>query len=227
MLVDIGNPQFPPTIKNKEFNTANVYVTRHPNSDGQNKTNWCWAAASKKVGEHNGGSGALNTGSAVLVNTVGLHTYSNEKFFGANPNGSITVDAGQRQIVVAVHGSDANNTGGNDAKEVALELSARNDVTVKTLGLGRLGLSALNKSTMNNDLSDGRWIVGNVFTDDSDWSGHSIVIQSYNSSTQVYTYWDPWTNTIGTFTKTQLNNDTIHLTTSTTDRVLAWIQRCY
>ena len=108
-----------------------------------------------------------------------------------------------------------------------MELSARNDVTVKTLGLGRLGLSALNKSTMNNDLSDGRWIVGNVFTDDSDWSGHSIVIQSYNSSTQVYTYWDPWTNTIGTFTKTQLNNDTIHLTASTTDRVLAWIQRCY
>ena len=188
---------------------------------------WCWAASAKMVGEHNGGSGALGTGGTVLANTVGIHSYGGEEFYDETYSGTITADAGQRQIVVAVKGSDANNSGDNSEKEEALELAALDSVTVSSLGNGRSGLTAANKTTMNNDLNSGLWIIGNVFTNDDDWSGHSVVIRSYNSSTQVYTFWDPWTNTIGTFTKTQLDNSTIHTVSSTTNRVLAWIQRCY
>ena len=226
--VDAGSATL--TIRDKitrVYNTAKVYVTRLPNPDAQNKSMWCWAASAKMVGEHNGGSGALGTGGTVLANTVGIHSYGGEEFYGETYSGTITADAGQRQIVVAVKGSDANNSGDNSEKEEALELAALDSVTVSSLGNGRSGLTAANKTTMNNDLNSGLWIIGNVFTNDDDWSGHSVVIRSYNSSTQVYTFWDPWTNTIGTFTKTQLDNSTIHTVSSTTNRVLAWIQRCY
>ncbi len=226
--VDAGTATL--TIRDKitrVYNTAKVYVTRLPNPNAQNKTKWCWVASAKMVGEHNGGNGALSTGGAVLTNASGIHSYGGNEFYGETYSGTITADAGQRQIVVAVKGSDANTGGGNVDKEQALELAALNSVTVSSLGNGRSGLTTSNKTTMNSDLNSGLWIIGNVFTDDDNWSGHSIVIRSYNSSTQVYTFWDPWTDTVGTFTKTQLDNNTIHTISTSTDRVLAWIQRCY
>ena len=216
------------TIRNKVTGascTANVYVTRLPNPDAQNKDMWCWAACSKMVGEHNGGSGALGTGATLLTYNDGLLTYNGIKYFGQTSSLQNTCDTGQRQIVVDVHGDDESEGGSNADKEQALQFASKNSMSIDTLGsIFGTGLSNSNINTMKNELANGRWVIGNVFT--ASGSGHSIVIQSFNSSTNVYTYWDPWTNSIGTFTSTQLENDTIRLTSSSADRELSWIQYC-
>ena len=68
---------------------------------------------------------------------------------------------------------------------------------------------------MNNELLNGRWVVGNVFgEDDIDPNitiSHSIVIKSYNSYTEEYSYWDPWTDNCGVFLKDDVDNKTISI----------------
>ncbi len=203
---------------------ADVYVIRLPNPDAQNKNKWCWAAASKMVGEHNGGSGALDTGFAVLTYTDGLHSYDGEDFYGQNLSMQYIVDAGQRQILLEIYGNDTSHNGTNENKERALELAASTEVITETLGNEISGLNNYEIKDMDDDLSDNLWVVGSVFTEDGD--GHSIVIRSYDSSDQKYYYWDPWTNKTGTFTKSELDNDTIRMAWSSTYRALTYVQRC-
>ncbi len=216
------------TIRNKVTGascTANVYVTRLPSPDAQNKDKWCWAACAKMVGEHNGGSGALGIGASLLTYSDGLHTYGGTKYFGKTPSLQNTSDTGQRQIVIDVHGDDKNKGGSNEAKEQALQFASKNNMSIGTLGsIFGTGLTNSDINTMRNELANGCWVIGNVFP--SSGPGHSIVIQSYNSSTNVYTYWDPWTNYNGTFTSTQLENDTIRLISSPAVGRLSWIQYC-
>lgn len=40
--------------------------------------------------------------------------------------------------------------------------------------------------------------------------GHAIVITNYDSSTQTYTYWDPWTDDFHYFTRTNIIENTIN-----------------
>ncbi len=196
---------------------------RLPNEDAQNKTMWCWAACSKMVGEHNGGDGALNKIPVNPTYTTGMHSYGSNLFYGETSNGNLTVDGGQRQIVIAVHGDDGNNSGNNNAKEMAIQIAAKANMDIGTWG--NASLSEANIISMNNELSSGRWVIGNIFTTIT-WSGHSIVIQTYNESTQEYSYWDPWTNTGGKFTRTELLNNTIKMFYDTEGRTLAWVQFC-
>ncbi len=96
-------------------------------------------------------------------------------------------------------------------------------MNIGTWGTGSLNTAQIN--SMNNELANGRWVIGNVFTN-SQWTGHSIVIRSYNTATEIYTFWDPWTDSEGHFTKTQLLNNTIHTVGDMSDRTLAWVQYC-
>lgn len=197
--------------------------SRLPNGNAQNKTMWCWAACSKMVGEHNGGDGALSKVPKTLSFSNNVHSYGGILFYGETLSGEITVDGGQKEIVVEVHGDDDNHPGDNANKEQAIRHASYSAMNIGTIGAG--SLSSSNIDAMNSELSAGRWVIANVFTNVG-WSGHSIVLQTYDSSTQTYWFWDPWTDSCGSFTKTQLLNNTIHLVSSSTDRTLAWIQYC-
>lgn len=190
--------------------TANVYVTRLPNPNAQNKTNWCWVAAAKMVGEHNGGSGSLNTGATLLSNTEGKLTYNNKPFFGETSTGAYTVDSGQRQIVVAIHGDDGNHTGSSANIDTALEMAAANSVTIGTVGQAGRVLTSDEINIMNAELAAGRWVVASLHPTGGG-TGHTVVIQSYDSSSEQYTFWNPNIDEIDYFTKTRLLNQRIVL----------------
>ena len=196
---------------------------RMPNENAQNKTMWCWAACSKMVGEHNGGDGALSVTPALLTIKAGVHSWGGELFYGETSTGDLTADGGQREIVIDVHGDDDNHPGSNDDKEKALQLASIKDMDVGTWGTR--SLSTANITAMNNELAAGRWVIGNIFTNNGR-SGHSIVIRSYDTTKQIYTFWEPWTDSDGTFTRTQLLNNTIHTASNMADYTLACVQYC-
>lgn len=122
-----------------------------------------------------------------------------------------------------MYGNDDNNGGTNANKVNGLQLASINDMNVGTWGIG--SLSTANIASMNSELASGRWVIGNVFKSNG-LIGHSIVIKSYNTTTQIYTFWDPWTDSEGSFTRTQLLNNTIHTVSSAADHTLAWVQYC-
>ena len=206
-----------------EFDNIASISLRLPNEDAQNKTNWCWAACSKMVGEHNGGDGALRDAPALLTIATNVHSFGEELFFGETSTGALTVDGGQREIVINVHGDDDNYGGSNIHKEKALQLASVNDMDIGTWGNGSLSTSDI--AAMNNELAAGRWVIGNIFTNIS-WRGHSVVIKSYDTTTQTYTFWDPWTDNDYTFMRNDLLNDTIRTESDPSNRTLAWVQYC-
>lgn len=208
-----------------EFDTTSD-SSRLPHPDAQNKTHWCWAASAKMVGEHNGGDGALNRTPALLTHTIedgDLHSYNWVLFYGETSEGDITADGGQREIVVKVRGNDGNHFGSNDYIEEALQIASFRDMNIDTLGT--VSLTTQDITSMNSELSAGRWVVGTVFVSGAEHS-HAIVIQSYDTTTQRYTFWDPWTDGSGTFSMTQLLNNTIHIAPGTENYILACIQYC-
>lgn len=216
------------TIKNKVTGascTANVYVTRLPNPNGQNKDSWCWAACSKMVGEHNGGAGALDTGASLLTYSDGLRTYDGTKFFGQTYSLQNTCDTGQRQIVINIFGDDHNNAGNAYQIEQALQFASKNNMTIDTLGTNTVyGLTASNINTTKDELANGRWVVGNVFS--SVGIGHAIVIQSFDTTNNWYTFWDPWTDSVNTFSTYQLENDSIEIPSGDIETTEHWQLRC-
>lgn len=206
--------------------THTVYIERLPNPNAQNKTNWCWAACAKMVGEHNGGSGSLETGASLLDDQNDVHAFDNALFYGQRSNGR-TVDAGQRQIVVAIHGDDGNYSGDNEDREQALQLASRWNMEIGTIGNGTR-LNDTDIATMHNELNAGRWVLGTLFSPYDD-TGHCIVIQSYNAEEDEYTYWDPWNNKTSTFSQSELERSEIQMVyriANTGDCRLAWVQYC-
>lgn len=200
------------TVRNKITGvscSAYVSVTRPPTPDAQNKTKWCWAACAKMVGEHNGGSGKLNSGATQLTNTEGLHSYDGTDFYGLTPFLNPTCDTGQIEIVVNVHRDDSNQSGTADEIERALQFASQNNMEIETYGFGTGGISPYHKGVLNDELSNGRWVVANTFPLNDNINGHSIVIKSYDSELGVYTYWDPWTNLNEEFTVDELMMGTI------------------
>ena len=125
--------------------------------------------------------------------------------------------------MINVHGDDDNYGGSNIHKEKALQLASVNDMDIGTWGNGSLSTSDI--AAMNNELAAGRWVIGNIFTNIS-WSGHSVVIKSYDTTTQTYTFWDPWTDNDYTFMSNDLLNDTIRTESDPSNRTLAWVQYC-
>ena len=200
-----------------------IAVSRMPNADAQNKTRWCWAACSKMVGEHNGQSGALNTGATVLTIQSDVHSYYSKVFYGENSNSQRTVDSGQHQIVVYIHGNDDNHAGYSQDVEDALQLASLNTMTIGTWGNGSLSTAQIN--SMNNELANGRWVVGDIYASIGR-TGHAIVIKSYDATTERYTFWDPWTDSEGHFSRTELLNNTINIDSNNFDYTLVCVQYC-
>ncbi len=203
-----------------------VYIERLPNPNAQNKTHWCWVACAKMVGEHNGGSGSLETGASLLDDQNDVHAFDNALFYGQRSNGK-TVDAGQRQIVVAIHGDDGNYSGDNEDREQALQLASRLDMDIGTIGNGTR-LNDTDIATMHNELNAGRWVLGTLFSPYDD-TGHCIVIKSYDENTGKYDYWDPWNNQEDDFTHSELERSEIQMEyefANTGDCRLAWVQYC-
>jgi|GEM_PF-2629009 len=209
-----------------------ILGTRLPNPNGQNKSNWCWAAAAKMVGEHNGGSGALNTGASRLAHEDGLYSYVPLgsiipiPFYGEDSYFGKWADAGQRQIVLNVKGTDA-DVGATSTTEVesALQLASYNTMNVGTLGASNgTGLNSSEISAMKSDLANGLWIVG-IITDGN--IDHAIVITSYISQIDTYLFWDPATGNHGYgFSGTELANGTITLPLANGYFSLLFVQYC-
>jgi hypothetical protein len=202
-------------------------LARMPNPNAQNKTMWCWAAASKMVGERSGGNGALNVGATALTNTGDRHSFGANLFFGQNGAGNFTADAGQRQIVWARYSNDNNNGGTTADKEAALQLASFRTMTVDTIGAQNDNrITDAQIITLRNELTAGRWVVGSTIRT-AGGTGHSIVVRTYTAATDTYGYWDPWTNTTGTFTGANLTGNAIRLVSDTTNnRTLRFFHRC-
>ncbi|MCL1806876.1 MAG: hypothetical protein FWG31_04155 [Oscillospiraceae bacterium] len=195
-----------------------------PNRDGQNKTNWCWAAASKMVGVHNGGAGALNTGETVLANTSGLHTFNGNPYYGQNASYQYTADAGQRQLLMHVKGHDQNVIGYNHDREDAMLKASNLSVRVGSYG-SDYGLSSPNVDSLKMDMASSKWVVGTMFKENTD-TGHCIVIQSYSTSANEYIYWDPWNNAQYWFPASGLTDYDIRTAYSSDKYRMHWINWC-
>ena len=203
-----------------EFDETTDFI-RAPDKDAQNKTCWCWVACSKKVGAHNGQNNPLNVGASLLDNTAGLHSYNGTLFYGETTLHHYSADMGQRRIVVGIFGNDENHSGSNADKESALQSASKNTMVIGTLGNGSLSTSQID--AMKSDLSNNLWVVGNIF---SGSLGHSIVITGYDAATDMFSFWDPWTNTNFSFSGTSLQNDTILMPNSQTNYCLKYVQYC-
>jgi hypothetical protein len=177
------------------------------------------------VGINNSDSVGLPIGVATLIDEDGRHSYDTVKFYGEKPGSIYTADVGQRHIVLQVHGSDENITGNNNAIEIGLQLASARVMSVGTIGDGT-PLTVANVSRLKSELDENRWVVANVYKNIGG-IGHSVVIKSYNHVTDVYVYWDPWTNETGWFSGTDINNSTIRLLSAPAiTRKLTWYQYC-
>ena len=197
-------------------------VLRMPNPDAQNKTWWCWAASAKMVGEHNGVAGSLPNGAATLSISTNVHSFEGKLFYGENVDGSLTVDAGQRAIVISRHGDDGNHSGTYDDMVEGMILATCAYTNAGTWGSSGSTLSTSEIEKMNIELANGRWVIGNIFYLTNLNMGHAIVIRNYDSTSEEYTYWDPWTDTEGIFTRTQILTNTIQ-TVNDENRMLATV----
>lgn len=170
-----------------------IKIEQSPNPNAQNKTNWCWAATAKMVGEHNGGSGALPTGATKLTDTTGVNSKNagRTKFYGYSYDGSITVDAGQHYIVKTICGDDGNHTAIKEKTAEAMHLAAKKSVTTGIVGDNSLSVNDI--STLKSELLAGRWVLV-CLEQVGTGKGHAIVAKSYTQSTDKILLWDPDTD---------------------------------
>lgn len=168
----------------------------------QNKENWCWASCCKKVGPHNG-SNPFPSGAAILNDSTGVRI----GICGRISQTVYTADVGQRTIVTTVFSNDGNNGAVVSEIEVGLRNSSGVALTVGS-EFKLQGTCDLYVDALNAELAAGRWVVGNLVIGAS-LQAHSIVITSYNATTQKYTYWEPWTDSYGTFSQESLEDDAI------------------
>ncbi len=200
-------------------------ISRQPNPDGQNKDNWCWAAASKMVGAHNDVGPNVASTFDYLDNLDGLHYY-NEAFYGISYEMNMTADYVQRSIVVNVKGSDKDWLANLANIESALQLASYNIMNIGTWGGGSLSAGDINN--MNNELSNGRWVIGVVFTYIPLYGiiGHAIVIKDFDTLSGDYLIWDPWTDNDWYFNQADIINNAILLEGNNTYWRLGYVQYC-
>ena len=206
-----------------------IRSNRLPNPDAQNKTMWCWAACAKMVGVHNGGGSSLPAGAQIpnvlytfSEEEIDVHSYEGNLFYGENHNSQITVDAGQRAIVRAICNTDANVGGG--ASHILQALTIVPDETVVTSYLEITDMSAID--SLNDFLESGVWVVAGTVLSNTNTGGHAIVIRGFNSVTNTYIYWDPWTDIEGSFSLNDLLHGTIDLEGSPDVRAITEIMFC-
>jgi len=200
------------------------FAATNPNADAQNKDNWCWIATSKMVGAHNGGGSGLNTGSVVLTNTGGVHSYKGVNYYGVNASSQYTADAGQHQLIMHVKSNDNDQTGNSIDAEKALKKAAYLSSYVNSGTKGSGSLSTTDISDLKMDLSTSNWVIGWIYKS-SGGVGHCITIKSYNTSTKELYYYDPWDNAHSYFDDTGFTNYDISLSSGSGYR-LNWFTWC-
>ena len=171
------------------------FLFSYPDPDIQNKDNWCWAAAAKMAGVHNGNGDALEEGVSRLLETGGVHSWGGVSFCGEDWEGNLYADAGQRHIVMAVHGTDYDLVGTNDHIESALRLASGGICNVGTLESSSSGFSSFDLNRINGDLASGKWVLAVMSMNyENDPFSHVVVITGHQiTGTQSrYDFWDPW-----------------------------------
>jgi len=182
-------------------------VNRLPAPDPQNRTHWCWAACSKMVGVHNGGTGALNTTPAPITYNSGLIVWT-DYYCGQLYTGQFTVDGGQGQIVSIVKGTIDNNSGGVNTEICqALQIASYNTMTTSVVSNIK---DAYNLNLLKNELASGRWVVAGLAEISGD-NLHAVVIRDFDTTTSTYSIWDPYDDDYWYFSESDLLNDQISL----------------
>jgi hypothetical protein len=185
------------------YSKYTVRVERLPKPSIQNKDHWCWAAASKMVGVHNGGNTSTNNplpeGAVALGYIDGVHTYpcngDTKKAYGELYYGLKTADAGQWYIVTQIKGTDQDLTGSDSNINDALQLASYNTMNIEKKTKSALfGWTTALKNTFNNELNNGRYVLVKMLSTSSEGTtAHAMVIQSLDTSggTTYYNLWDP------------------------------------
>lgn len=191
-----------------QYASVTFHIERLPDPDLQNKTLWCWAAAAKKVGEHNEGSGALATGADPLTYVDGIDFNRSNKPYGETYYGLKTADAGQREIVTQIKGTDRNYDGSQSDAELVLQLASNSNMNIttysKTLGLwwSQAAKNELQSQIENNNYVyiSARVTIGDVTTN------HAFVVErTYEESEElVYDLWNPFYGNYLHLTETEL-----------------------
>lgn len=192
-----------------------------PNENGQNKDSWCWAASSKRVGEHNGGSGALPTGSQILNYTDHLHSYAGIPFYGNNGYGSYLADSGQRYLVVSIYGLDMSFPGETSDVLVSLQRASSNTMNI---GL-KVHPTTTDLSFVKSELTSGRWLVASEH-ESGYIDGHTIVLTSYDSNSAIFGVWDPYDDRDFYITESSFVSNSFLLKTSNQTHSLDWCIYC-
>lgn len=192
-IVDNGAVQFKTysgSLRQKwEFIADNSFPSsKQPDPDAQNKTNWCWAAAAKMVGEHNGGVNSnILRYAKELEDEVGIH----RDYYGLTAIARLSVDGVQRAIVVDAHRNDKNDGGSVDDVKQALQFASANNMNIEWFWDGRItGLTSDNITILNGDLIIGRYVVAYVQAPNTTIA-HYIVLKKYDG-VDTYTIFDPW-----------------------------------
>lgn len=169
----------------------NAFAARAPQEYGQNKNNWCWAAASKIVAENNGGENpSISRSAQVLTNIQGVHN----DYFGIDSSGRYTADGVQCAIVKYIFKNDGDNGGSDGDKTSALQYASAKDMDIGTKGYYKNELTSDMIIEINKDLMNGKYIIGNMTNSSYDYS-HSVVIKSYDSLNDSYDVFNPWDKT--------------------------------
>ena len=140
-----------------------------------------------------------------------------------NANGAYTADGVQRSIVMYVKGSDGNLDGVDSDKEAALSYAANSSVSVGTFGYYLDALSSYDIQSIKDDLASGKYLIGNLYIP-ATGKGHSVVMKSYNASTDKYRILDPWDRTDTYYSSSIFSSASFPI--STYYGQLTWIQYC-
>ncbi|MBP5728326.1 MAG: C39 family peptidase, partial [Clostridia bacterium] len=110
-------------------------------------------------------------------------------------------DAGQRQIVMAVHGNEVDFGGSNSDIEAALQVASAATCSIGTYGSDISVLSQSHLYWVKLYLESGKWVVASITTE-GEYSGynslHATVITGYYhdpaDGKDYFDMWDPWDN---------------------------------
>lgn len=187
------------------FDEAVPLLTRYPDYYCQNKNNWCWAAAAKIVGIHNGGglNPAIDPNAQKLDNNDSLHN----SYYGYNGSERYA-DGVQHAIVKTVYytstdpeeevtpedciGTDKDRRGTAWETRDALQYVSKNNMSVGWRNNNGNQLIDDMISQLNYDLEHSKFVAGRMATLDNK-DGHIIVVKSHNDDGS-YTVFNPWNN---------------------------------
>lgn len=170
---------------------TNTY-TKDPDPDAQNKKNWCWSAAAKRIVNQSwlGLKNNISTSPKALTDIGGLH----KPYYGYSISGTEShyfVDGVQYAIVKECHDNDADATGGPTEIKKGIKLAAAKDVDPEWSGnTGDLTDDDINN--INEELAERRYVIGFV---NGTGGGHFVVLEKYDDATDTYTVFNPWNNT--------------------------------